>query len=56
MKTNKRWLGLVILITMSCTVNGQYTEKDSRYFVGNTLALLGNFAQTNAPDFALRRI
>lgn len=52
MQTNKLWLGLVVLMTIHLTGKAQTTEKERRYFVGSTFALLGNFAQTNAPDFA----
>ena len=49
------WIGLVLVLTSSLQVNAQYAKQDSTYkpwFVGSTLFLLGNFATTNAPNFA----
>ncbi|SEJ54975.1 hypothetical protein SAMN05192553_10526 [Cyclobacterium xiamenense] len=52
MQTNKRWLGVVVLMTISCTLWVQYTGKERSCFVAGIFVLLANFAQTNAPDFA----
>lgn len=52
MEKNKLWMGIVVGMMISLTVHAQYVKKERRYFVGSTFALLGNFAKTNAPDFA----
>lgn len=47
-------LGFVLILTAHSHVNAQYAQRDSTYkkcFVGSTLFLLGNFAQSNRPDF-----
>jgi hypothetical protein len=49
------WIGFVILITNCLNVSAQYSLQDStpkRFFIGSTFFVLGNFAQTNKPDFA----
>ena len=49
------WIGLFILIMNCFKVKAQYSLNDStstRCFIGSTLFVLGNFAQTNKPDFA----
>lgn len=49
------WIGFVILMTNCLNVSAQYTIQDStskRNFIGSTFFVLGNFAQTNKPDFA----
>lgn len=53
----KRILSIGIVFCLICItpLRAQYAEKDSTYskwFVGSTLFLLGNFATTNNPDFA----
>lgn len=47
-------LALVLVMTTSLTMKGQYAQTDStykRWFVGSTLFLLGNFAPVNSPEF-----
>jgi hypothetical protein len=46
---------LAFIMASSLQVKAQYAKQDSsfkKYFVGSTLFLLGNFATTNAPNFA----
>ncbi|WP_198037803.1 hypothetical protein [Mariniflexile maritimum] len=48
------WIGLVLMFVNGLQVNAQYIEQDSTYkkwFVGSTLSLLGNFDQTNNPEY-----
>lgn len=48
------WMGIVIMMTSSFKVSGQYSKQDSTYkkcFVGSTLFMLGNLAPKNKPDF-----
>ncbi|MEZ4970444.1 MAG: hypothetical protein R2814_12465 [Flavobacteriaceae bacterium] len=48
------WIGLALILVNNLQVNAQYTEQDSTYkkwFVGSTLYLLGNFDQTNNPEY-----
>lgn len=55
MQKKTLWLVLILMLISSLQVNAQYAKTDSTYkncFVGSTLFLLGNFAQTNSPDFA----
>ncbi|WP_154852175.1 hypothetical protein [Cyclobacterium xiamenense] len=54
MQKRIRWIGFVILMANSFYVNAQYALQDStskRFFVGSTFFVLGNFAETNRPDF-----
>jgi hypothetical protein len=49
------WIGFVILMTNGFFVNAQYSLQDStskRFFIGSSLFVFGNFAETNKPDFA----
>lgn len=49
------WIGFVILMTNCLNVHAQYSLQEStskRYFIGSTFFVLGNFAQTNKPDYA----
>lgn len=49
------WIGLVVVLTGSLKVNAQCSLQDStskRFFIGSSLFVLGNFAETNKPDFA----
>lgn len=55
MKTKILALGFALIATTYSPVSSQYTQQDSSYkkcFVGSTLFLLGNFSQSNKPDFA----
>jgi hypothetical protein len=48
------WIGLVLVLTSSLTLNAQYAKQDSTYkkcFVGSTLFVLGNLSSVNRPDF-----
>jgi hypothetical protein len=54
MQKNILWIGIAFVLVSSFRVNAQRTPKDStykRWFVGSTLFLLGNFDQTNNPEF-----
>ncbi len=47
-------LGLILLLTCGTQLKAQYAQSDSTYkkwFVGSTLAMLGNFSKKNKPDF-----
>ncbi|MBD3631216.1 hypothetical protein [Cyclobacterium sp.] len=49
------WIGIVLALTSSFKVNAQYSMQDSnskRYFIGSTFFVLGNFVESNQPDFA----
>ncbi len=55
MQKKVMWIGLVLALISNLNVNAQYSQQDStskRYFIGSTFFVLGNFAQTNKPDFA----
>ena len=55
MKTKILTLGLVLLLAANSNINAQYAKQDSTYkkcFFGSTFAMLGNFAESNKPDFA----
>lgn len=54
MQTRILALGFVLITTANLQLNAQYTLQDSTYkkcFAGSTLFLLGNFSQSNKPDF-----
>ncbi len=47
-------LAFALILTGSFQLNGQYAKQDStakKYFVGSTFFILGNFAESNKPDF-----
>lgn len=47
-------IGFVLLLSANSQLHAQYSKQDTTYkkcFVGSTLAMLGNFAQSNKPDF-----
>ncbi len=49
------WIGLAFVLASGLQLNAQNTKQDTtykRWFVGSTLFLLGNFSQTNPPEFA----
>lgn len=55
MQNKITWIIFVIFIMNCFNANAQYTLEDStskRFFIGSSLFVLGNFAQTNKPDFA----
>ncbi|MFN3940908.1 MAG: hypothetical protein ACK4IY_09990, partial [Chitinophagales bacterium] len=48
------FIGLLFIITSTFQLRAQYAKTDSAYkkhFIGSTLFLLGNLAQTNPPEF-----
>ncbi len=54
MQNKSLWIGLILVFASSLQTNAQYAKTDSsysRWFVGSTLFLLGNFAKTNPPEF-----
>jgi len=54
MKSNIFTLGLVLMLAANSQLNAQYAKQDSTFkkcFVGSTLFMLGNFAESNKPDF-----
>jgi hypothetical protein len=54
MKSKILTLGLVLMLVATSKLNAQYAKQDSTYqkcFVGSTFAMLGNFAESNKPDF-----
>lgn len=47
-------IGIAVVLAISVQVNAQNAKKDSAYkkwYVGSTLLLLGNFANTNNPEY-----
>jgi hypothetical protein len=51
----KRFIGVVLILTIVLQLNAQYTKQESAYkkcFVGSTLLMLGNLSPKNRPDFA----
>ena len=48
------WMGFALVLAGSLQVNAQSTQKDvadRKWFIGSTLLLFGNFAQTNNPEY-----
>jgi len=54
MQRKTLWIGLVLVLASCLQVSAQDTKNDStyrRWFVGSTLYLLGNFDNTNNPEY-----
>ncbi len=51
----KTWIGIIVcMVGLQIPTMAQYSQEvleDKRYFVGSTFFLLGNFSQSNNPEF-----